>query len=65
MRYDIETELKEGETWRIDQPNFKATSFTKTIARGRPALMSSCFEFVGGKWEGFVSIRFKEENDDQ
>lgn len=59
-------ELPEGEIgpWRIDEPYFKATPFRKTKVRGQPAMMSQCFEFENGKWEGFVSIRFKEENDE-
>ena len=46
--------------WRIDEPDFKATEFKDSIVQGRQAKYSQCYEFVGGKWEGFVSIKFTE-----
>ena len=60
-------ELPQGEItpWRIDQPYFMATAFRKTKVGGQPALMSQCFEYENGKWEGFVSIRFEEESNEQ
>ena len=60
-------ELPEGEIgpWRIDEPYFKATPFRKTKVRGQPAMMSQCFEYEDGRWEGFVSIRFEEEINEQ
>jgi len=42
---------------RIDQPDFKAGAWKPATIRGEPWEASQCFEFLAGRWEGFVSIR--------
>jgi hypothetical protein len=46
-----------AERLRIDNPDFKAGAWEPTRVRGEDCEMSLCFEWIGGKWEGFVAIR--------
>jgi hypothetical protein len=41
----------------VDRPDFKASIWKPTTIRGEAWEISQCFEWTGGKWEGFVSIR--------
>ena len=40
---------------RIDQSDFVASKWMPTT--GRFAEYSVCYEWIGGKWEGFTSVR--------
>lgn len=42
---------------RVDRPDFKAGAWKPTTIRGERWEASDCFELIGGRWEGFVSIR--------
>jgi hypothetical protein len=53
MQFDL---IPAGEL-SIDQPDFKAGAWKPTIIDGEAWECSQCFEWIGGKWEGFVSIR--------
>ncbi len=53
MRFD----LIPMEELEIDQPGFKASKWRMTLINGELHEMSTCYEWIGGKWEGFVSIR--------
>ena len=44
----------------VDQIDFKASKWKPTMIQGRAAEYSECFEWAGGKWEGFVSIRWRK-----
>lgn len=46
----------EGE-FEIDQPDFKATRRQKGFHKDQEIEYRVCYELVGGKWEGFVSVR--------
>jgi hypothetical protein len=42
----------------IDQPTFKASAWKRNNSKhSRFQEYSECYEWVGGKWEGFVSVR--------
>lgn len=40
----------------INHPDFKASGWRDDEARPGQQF-SVCYEFIGGKWEGFVSVR--------
>jgi hypothetical protein len=42
---------------RIDRPDFKAGLWKPATIRGEPWDVCQCFEWTGGRWEGFVAIR--------
>jgi hypothetical protein len=43
---------------RIDTPDFKATEWEAGFHADRPIRVCQCWEFEGGKWEGFVAFEF-------
>jgi hypothetical protein len=42
--------------------DFKESIPVATFHDGKPIWLTVCEEFVGGKWEGFVSIRARKTN---
>ena len=44
------------EGFEIDEPTFKATKRTLTMHGGRLNYLRTCYELIGGRWEGFTSL---------
>lgn len=45
----------------IAQPDFRAEPAVLTWHDGKRYWVRTCYEFVGGKWEGFVSMQRADE----
>lgn len=41
-------------------PGFRATAYVPTTINGEAWESAECFDYVDGRWEGFVSIRRTE-----
>ena len=56
-RQELINRLKEeGNTIRIDEPDFIATEWKESKDTSRFRYWSTCFELLEGRWEGFTSI---------
>jgi hypothetical protein len=43
--------------WQYSDNNtFRTLAPTKAVVNGKPVLLTQCEEYVGGRWEGFVSV---------
>lgn len=43
---------------RIDTPTFRATAWQAGEHNGRAMRWCACWEWEGGKWEGFTAMEF-------
>lgn len=39
------------------EPGFAVEPAVRTIHNGKPYMIRTCYEWTGGKWEGFVSMK--------
>jgi hypothetical protein len=46
---------------RVDQPDFKASVWKRNTRGSQVEFYSECFEWSGAKWEGFVSVRLRND----
>jgi len=47
----------EAETPEYDDGEFRRYPAKPTIHAGKPYMICRCEELVGGRWEGFISMR--------
>lgn len=47
----------QDETPEYDDGTFRRYPATRTTHAGKPYLICRCEELVGGRWEGFISMR--------
>jgi hypothetical protein len=62
MVYDLS--MKRTTTdYRMNQADFKAEPWKQTVHNSKTVWISTCYDLIDGRWEGFVAMSFKKPVD--